>query len=136
YLAPATEQLAGVPATRLFVDRAQAVRPEFSISDENAATVAEICHRLDGLPLAIELAAARIRVLSREAMLSRLDDRLTLLAGGPVDLPDRQRTIRGAIDWSYHLLAPDERRLFQRPSVFSGGWTLEAAEAVCGDRDD
>ena len=115
-------------AVALFIERARAVRPDFEVTNENAPAVAEICSRLDGLPLAIELAAARIKVLSPEAILDRLDRRLPVLASGGQDLPARQRTLRGAIDWSYELLDEAERRLFARLAVFVGGWTLEAAE--------
>ena len=115
----------------LFVDRARAVRPDFELTGENALAVAEICSRLDGLPLAIELAAVRVNVLSPQAMLPRLDERLSLLTSGPRSLPERQRTLRGAIDWSYTLLEEPERRLFARLATFAGGGTLEAIEAVC-----
>ena len=98
-----------------------------------AAAVGEICRRLDGLPLAIELAAARVRFLPVEDIATRLDDRLGLLVGGPRDLPERQRTLRATIDWSYNLLTEGERRLFARLAVFRGGWILDAAEAICGD---
>jgi predicted ATPase/class 3 adenylate cyclase len=118
----------------LFVDRARAVRPDFELTPENALAVAEICSRLDGLPLAIELAAVRVNVLTPQAMLPRLDERLSLLTTGPRSLPERQRTLRGAIDWSYRLLDEPRRRLFTRLAVFSGGGTLEAIEAV-GDSD-
>ncbi|MDP9266466.1 MAG: hypothetical protein M3O91_10180 [Chloroflexota bacterium] len=120
-------------AVRLFVERAVAARPDFTVTNENAPAVAEICVRLDGLPLAIELAAARIRVLSPQAMLPRLERRLALLADGARDLPPRQRTLRGAIAWSYDMLDPDARRLFETFSVFWGGAALAQAEAVCAE---
>lgn len=126
------EVLAQIEAVRLFTERAEAVRPGFTITADNAPVVAEICRRLDGLPLAIELAAARIALLSPQALLRRLDRRLPLLTGGPRDLPDRLRTMHDAVAWSYDLLAPDEQRFFRCLAVFSGGCTLEAAEAVCG----
>ena len=115
----------------LFVERARAVRPDFQLTGENAAAVAEICLRLDGLPLAIELAAVRVNVLTPQAMLPRLDERMALLTTGPRSLPERQRTLRGAIDWSYRLLEEPERLLFARLATFSGGGTLESIEAVC-----
>lgn len=129
------ETLSQYAAVRLFIERARAVQPDFRVTNENAPAVAEICARLDGLPLAIELAAARIRLLSPEAMLARLDSRLRLLTRGPRDLPDRQQTLRGAINWGYDLLSEPEKRLYRQLSVFSGGFTLEAAAAVCGDAD-
>jgi predicted ATPase len=110
--------------------------PGFEVTNENAPAVAEICSRLDGLPLAIELAAARVKVLGPEAILDRLQRRLPVLASGGQDLPARQRTLRGAIDWSYELLDEAERRLFARLAVFVGGWTLEAAEEVCNPNDE
>ncbi len=128
--------LARHAAIELFVQRAAAVRPDFAITSENSSAVEEICSRLDGLPLAIELAAARTRVLPPTAMLDRLQDRLQLLTGGPLDLPERQQTLRKAIDWSYDLLNEPEQKLFRRFSVFVSGCTLEAAEAVCNTSRD
>jgi predicted ATPase/class 3 adenylate cyclase len=128
------ETLGRSESVSLFVDRARAVRPDFELTPENALAVAEICARLDGLPLAIELAAVRVNVLTPQAMLPRLDERLSLLTTGPRSLPERQRTLRGAIDWSYRLLDEPQRRLFARLAAFSGGGTLEAIEAV-GDTD-
>jgi predicted ATPase/class 3 adenylate cyclase len=116
----------------LFVERAAAVRPGFRITQETAGAVAEITARLDGLPLAIELAASRVKILSPPELLDRLGRRLPLLTGGARDLPERQRTLRAAIEWSYDLLDTDEHRLFARLAVFAGGWSLDAAEAVCG----
>ncbi|MGH2488747.1 MAG: ATP-binding protein, partial [Candidatus Limnocylindria bacterium] len=127
-----TEALARSEAVRLFVDRAQAVRHDFTLTDELAPVVAEICRRLDGLPLAIELAAARVRMLTPQGIASRLDRRLHLLTGGARDLPQRQRTLRATIEWSYDLLNEADRVLFERLGVFAGGWTVDAAEAVCG----
>ncbi len=124
------------PAVALFVQRAVAAKPDFQLTPENAAAVAEICARLDGLPLAIELAAARVKVLSPSAMRTRLSSRLQLLTGGARDLPQRHQTLRGAMDWSYDLLTPTEQRLFRRLSVFVGGCTLEGAEAVCDAKGD
>jgi predicted ATPase/class 3 adenylate cyclase/Tfp pilus assembly protein PilF len=117
-------------AVRLFVDRARAVRPDFALTDRNAGVVATICRLLDGLPLAIELAAARVRLLPPEAILARLDNRLGLLTGGGRDRPERQQTLRAAIAWSHDLLDPTEQALFRRLAVFVGGWTFEAAEAI------
>jgi predicted ATPase/class 3 adenylate cyclase len=128
--AAAPDRLAGSGSVALFVQRATAVDPGFAITDANAAAVAEICRRLDGLPLAIELAASRVKLLPPQSILERLERRLELLTGGSVDLPARQRTLREAIGWSDELLDDPERLLFRRLSVFSGGWTLEAAEAV------
>ena len=123
------EQLTQYEAVRLFIDRVLAVKPDFEVTNENAPAVAEICFRLDGLPLAIELAAARIRLFSPQALLGRLGSRLNLLRGGARDLPVRQQTLRDTIDWSYQLLDADEQRLFGLLSIFAGG-TFEAAEAV------
>lgn len=116
----------------LFIERAVAVKPDFTVTNQNAPAIAEICARLDGLPLAIELAAARIRVLNPEALLARLGERLKLLVGGATDIPQRQQTLRGAIEWSYDLLDESDRALFRRFSVFVGGCGLEEAESVCG----
>ena len=117
-LKPSIEQLTQYEAVRLFIERAQAVKPDFTVTNENAPAVAEICWRLDGLPLAIELAAARIRLFSPQALLDRLGSRLKLLRGGARDLPARQQTLRDAIDWSYELLDRGEQRLFELLSVF------------------
>jgi predicted ATPase/class 3 adenylate cyclase len=127
---PPPEQLSQFEAVRLFIDRAQAVRADFAVDNANAPAVAEICHRLDGLPLAIELAAARVRMLSPQAMLARLEQRLPLLTGGARDAPQRQRTLRDAIAWSHDLLDPVEQTLFRRLAVFAGGAGFEAIEAV------
>ena len=118
-------------AIRLFFERAQDIKPDFEITQANAAAVAEICTRLDGLPLAIELAAARVRTLPPQALLARLSSRLKVLTGGARDLPERQQTLRAAIEWSYDLLMEGERQLFRRMAVFQGGTTLEALEAIC-----
>jgi predicted ATPase len=123
-------------AIELFVQRAATVRPVFAITPENAAAIGEICSRLDGLPLAIELAAARTKMLAPDALLNRLQSRLQLLTGGALDLPERQQTLRNTIDWSYGLLNEAERKLFRRLSVFARGCTLEAAEAVCNTSRD
>ena len=128
---PTPDVLRQNPAVVLFEQRARAVRADFVVTDENVVAVADICARLDGLPLAIELAAARIRSLSPEAIRNRLDGRLKLLTGGPRDVSARQQTLRGTIQWSYDLLDRAERVLFRRLAVFAGGCTLEAAEAVC-----
>jgi tetratricopeptide (TPR) repeat protein len=128
---PAVEVVAAAPAVALFVDRARAVWPDFALTPENAADVAAICRRLDGLPLAIELAAARIRLLPPRALLARLERRLPLLVGGARDLPERQRTLRAALAWSYDLLSAAEQVLLRRLSVFAGGATLDAVETVC-----
>jgi predicted ATPase/transcriptional regulator with XRE-family HTH domain len=130
------ETLSSFSAVALFVERARAVRPGFTLNDDNAAAVVEICRRLDGLPLAIELAAARCNVLTPQAMLRRLDHRLRLLTDGARDAPERQRTLRGAIAWSHDLLSAEEQILFRRLGVFVGGCTLAAAERVCGASGD
>jgi predicted ATPase/DNA-binding SARP family transcriptional activator len=129
------EVLAQYPALALFVQRAQDATPDFVLTNENAPAIAEICRQLDGLPLAIELAAARIKILSPEAILARLVNRLKVLTGGARDLPARQQTLRNAIAWSYDLLHAGDKKLFQRLALFAGGATLEAAEAVCNAGD-
>ena len=123
-------------AADLFLQRARAARPDFAVTDANAAAVAQIVRRLDGIPLAIELAAARVRSLSPEQIAARLDDRFRLLTGGSRTALPRQQTLRALIDWSYTLLSPDEATLFRRLGVFVGGWTLEAAEEVASDDGD
>ena len=128
---PPTDVLSEYPAVALFAERARAVSPTFRLTASTAPVVAEICARLDGLPLAIELAAARIKLLPPQAVLERLHSRLAFLTGGGRDLPTRQQTLRGAIAWSYDLLDPLEKVLFNRLSVFSGGSTLEAIETAC-----
>lgn len=125
------EQLSQYEAVRLFIDRARAVKRDFTVTNDSAPAVAEICHRLDGLPLAIELAAARVAILPPQAMLARLQSRLKLLTGGARDRPARQQTLRGTIDWSYQLLDEGEQTLFRRLAVFPGSFALEAAEAIC-----
>ena len=117
---------------RLFLARARAVRADFSVTDQNAPAIAGITARLQGMPLAIELAAARVKLLSPEQILGRLEEQLGILTSSARDLPDRQRTLRGAIEWSHDLLDEPHRRLLARLSVFRGGWELDAAEAVAG----
>jgi len=128
------DDLRRYPAAVFFVQRVLAVTPRFAVTDENAGTIAEICIRLDGLPLALELAAARTKLLSVEELLARMNQRLTLLKGGPRDLPVRQQTMRATIAWSYDLLDADAKALYHRQSIFVGGATLSAVEAVCADR--
>ena len=125
------EALLETESIKLFVDRARTTQPNFALTKDNASFVAEICLRLDGLPLALELAAARVKLLSPQAILARLDDQLNLLTGGARDLPTRHQTLRNTLEWSYSLLNDDEKKLYARLSVFVGGFTLEAAEAVC-----
>lgn len=125
------EALVAHSAVQLFVARARAADPRFELTTENASAVAEICKRLDGLPLALELAAARIRLFDPATLLSRLDDRFVVLTGGAADLPERQRALKTTIGWSYDLLSERERRFFVALGVFRGGWTLAAAEALC-----
>jgi predicted ATPase len=133
---PQLEVLSEYPAIALFVQRAVAAKPNFELNRENASAITEICARLDGLPLAIELAASRVKVLSPSSMRARLASRLQLLTGGARDLPQRQQTLRSAIDWSYDLLSAPEQKLFRRLSVFVGGCTLEGVEAVCDTKGD
>jgi predicted ATPase len=132
---PAIEQLSQYEAVRLFIERATLVQPHFSVTKENAPALAQICFRLDGIPLALELAAARASVLTMDQIAKRLDDRFRLLTGGARTALPRQQTLRAMIDWSYNLLPEQEQLLFRRLAVFSGGWTLEAAESVCGGED-
>jgi predicted ATPase/class 3 adenylate cyclase len=133
---PPLDQLSRYEAVALFVERAKAAKADFQLTIANASAAAKICLRLDGLPLAIELAAARIKLFAPEELLARLELRLPLLTGGPRDMPARQQTLRATIDWSYQLLNHEEQTLFMRLAVFVGGWTLEAAEAVCNAADE
>ena len=132
----APDALSRFPAVALFLERAKAVKNDFALTKENAAAIAAICARLDGLPLAIELAASRIKLLSPATMLIRLESSLNLLTGGARDLPLRQQTLRGTVNWSYSLLNAAEQSLFRRLSVFTGGCTLEAVEAICNTKGD
>ncbi|HEY8599055.1 MAG TPA: AAA family ATPase, partial [Thermomicrobiales bacterium] len=133
---PPLSRLGEFAAVRLFAERAQAARADFRITAANADAVAAICARLDGLPLAIELAAARVKLLAPQALLARLDRRLRVLTGGARDLPERQRTLRGAIDWSHNLLSIPDQILFRRLALFVGGGTLEAADVICNAAND
>ncbi len=128
---PTLEAMSQYEAVRLFIERAQSVKPDFMVTNDNAPAVAEICHRLDGLPLAIELAAARITILAPQAMLVRLQSRLKLLTGGARDVPARQQTLRDTFEWSHDMLDPAEQVLFRRLAIFVGSFSLEAAEEVC-----
>ncbi|GAB4207598.1 MAG: hypothetical protein OHK0022_36070 [Roseiflexaceae bacterium] len=130
------ERLVEFPAVRLFVERAQAIKHGFALSEANAQAVAEICARLDGLPLAIELAAMRINLLSPEQIRNALDDRLAVLTGGARDWPERQQTLRSALAWSYDLLSPEEQQTFRRLAVFANGFSLEAVAAVCSSTQE
>jgi non-specific serine/threonine protein kinase len=130
--APSPAEIQDYPAVRLFTDRAAAVVPGFRLTRENAPAVARICQRLDGMPLALELAAARVRVLTADEIAERLDSRFRLLTGGDRTALRRHQTLRALVDWSFELLSDQERALFRRLAVFAGGWTLAAAEAVCG----
>ena len=132
---PPLESLSQYEAVKLFIDRATAVVLSFTVTNENAPALAQVCYHLDGIPLAIELAAAKIRVLSVEQIAKRLGDRFRLLTGGSRMVLERHQTLRAAIDWSYDFLPPAEQILLRRLSVFVGGWTLEAAESVCGDEE-
>jgi predicted ATPase len=129
------DEVANSPAVALFVARAQAVKGDFALDEDNVSDIAAICRRLDGLPLALELAAARVNVLSLSSLNARLDQGMKVLSTGRRDASDRQRTLRGAIAWSYELLTREEQKLFRRLGVFAGGWSLEAAESVCDDGD-
>ncbi len=133
---PPVGMLSQYDAVALFIQRAGAVRPDFAVTNENAPAVAAICARLDGLPLAIELAAARVKLFAPEAILARLEKSLSLLTGGARDLPVRQQTLRAAIDWSHNLLDPVERTLFRRVAVFQGGCSFESAQAICDPAGD
>jgi predicted ATPase/class 3 adenylate cyclase len=130
---PSVDFLEKMDSVRLFIDRAATAKSDFALTQDNAPFVAQICSRLDGIPLAIELAAARVKILTPEQIAARLDDRFRLLTGGSRSALPRQQTLRAMIDWSYSLLSEDEKTLFRRLAVFVGGWTLEAAESVCGE---
>ena len=132
---PVVEQFSQYEAVKLFIERALLVAPHFTVDASSAPFIAQICYRLDGIPLAIELAAARVRMLSVEQISKRLDDRFHLLTGGARTLLPRQQTLRALIDWSYDLLSEQERLFLRRLSVFAGGWTLEAAEEVCSEAE-
>src|SRR5581483_6635001 len=129
---PTLEEIAATPAVQLFVERARAAQPGFALSPASGPAAAAVCARLDGLPLALELAAARVRVLPVEQILVRLDDTFRLLVGGSRTAPSRQQTLKATLDWSYNLLDAAQQALLRRLAVFAGGFELEAAEAVCG----
>jgi len=128
-------ELGEYESIKLFVARARAVTPAFELNEQNATSVARLCQRLDGIPLAIELAAGRTRLLPVGQLLSRVQDRFRLLTGGSRTAPPRQQSLRALVGWSYDLFSVQERLLFDRLSVFAGGWTIEAAEAVCADAE-
>src|SRR5205807_4638345 len=130
---PPVAQLTEYEAVRLFAERAVLTQPGFAVTEQNAPAVVQVCQRLDGIPLAIELSAARVKALPVEKLNERLDDMFRLLTGGSRTALPRQQTLRALIDWSYDLLSPSERALFRRLAVFAGGWTLEVAEAVCAE---
>ncbi len=130
---PPVEKLSGYESVQLFIERARAVMPAFALTDDNAQAVAQVCQRLDGIPLALELAAARVALLTVEQIAERLDDAFRLLTGSSRTALPRQQTLRATIDWSHNLLSDPEKILLRRLTVFAGGWTLETAEAVCGD---
>src|SRR5262249_30148405 len=132
---PPADRLLEYEAVRLFVERTRSAQPDFTVTARNAAPIAEVCRRLDGLPLAIELAAARVDLLGVAGLAARLDDRFRLLTRSHRAAPPRQQTLRATIDWSYDLLAEPERALWRRLAVFAGGFTLEAAEAICGGQE-
>src|SRR5207244_3355227 len=134
---PATAHLTSYDAIRLFVERATSNRSDFALTDQNATALAQVCHHLDGIPLALELAAARVEALTVEQIAARLDQRFGLLTGGSRSALPRQQTLRATVDWSYQLLSDPERALLRRLAVFGGGGTLEAVEAICsGDGID
>ena len=133
---PPLAELAQFEAVRLFTERAQTISPTFALTEANAADVARICLRLDGIPLAIELAAARMRMLSVEQIANRLDHAFRLLTGGSRSVLPHHQTLKALIDWSYNLLSQEERTLMLRLAVFAGGWTIEAAEEVCADQEN
>jgi len=133
--APSLEEIEQAGAVMLFVQRCQLVRPDFRLTHQTAPVVLEICRQLDGLPLAIELAAARIRLITPHALVERLERRLPMLVGGPRDVPARQQTLRATIAWSYDLLQPAEQVLLRRLSILKGGWTLDVAEALVAEAD-
>ena len=130
---PSLDELGNMDSIRLFIERAATAKPGFQLTKDNASFIAQICSRLDGIPLALELAASRVKVLNPEQIAARLDDRFRLLTGGSRTALPRQQTLRAMIDWSYSLLTEQEKTLFRRLAVFVGGWTLEAAESVCAD---